>query len=759
VCLLLRVVCSGVLFCCLAAAESAQDAAHAAEALRHLALDPAETYRVRDLQLARGDLRLYLTDGVLSFAKPISGRRLAAVFTTSPSDTGDAEIIVMPPQRSERASLASYTKSPNLDEHFTFAVLFFSDDTDKEILGHINQQPVRKGSDLASDLSKIADPLLQESSSEIQIRLVETLLDNHPPDKGFLYASVLSRELGSFTTLYEPREAESFSIGRFPGRAAERSNFELWTSFRPRRAAPPSFPPSKISDYHLETDIRDDLSLSAIATFKATAADSDGRVLSFGLSDHLRVRFAKIDGRPVEVFQVDSPRVSELKRGGSFLLIADAPLQGGTTHQITVAYEGSVIRKTEEGTYFVDERNAWYPFLTSMNTVFDFTFRCPEKLRLVSSGELVSENVANGTRVVHRKTMAPVRLVGFNLGDYDVASEEHGRYRVECYANKEGLAPLSPSHPDQISQALADVSKETKSILDSYTSRWSELPIRSVAVSPITGYFGQGFPGLIYLSTVSYTRQEERPTKLRSARMDTFFTDMLLPHEIAHQWWGNVVTQADYRGAWISEAMANYSALQYLEGLKGRAVRDAVLAEYRDDLARFQRGRTVESAGPVDFGYRLLNASGFVAWRTILYEKGTWILHMLHQRLGNEGFLRLQQQMLRDYSDRPLSTEDFRKMAAGFVPNGQPDHSLVSFFDTWVYGTGVPRLKLTAGRTPSVETSDVDDDFTADLPLTCGSARAKRTTWLRISKDSTPVPSSATCELPSPSEYLFYDSR
>ncbi len=88
-----------------------------------------------------------------------------------------------------------------------------------------------------------------------------------------------------------------------------------------------------------------------------------------------------------------------------------------------------------------------------MLTTFDLTFHCPESLRLVSTGELVKEEVLGGIRTVHRKTPVPERLAGFNLGDYNVVTEEKGEYSVECYANKSsasGLANIpagNRSHP------------------------------------------------------------------------------------------------------------------------------------------------------------------------------------------------------------------------------------------------------------------------------------------------------------------------
>ena len=114
---------------CLAqGAVSASSASEIAREVREISLDPGECYRVRDVALPKDEARFFFTDGYLIFAKPVAGVRMSAVFTAD-VEGGDAEILVLPPNRGERRSLASYTGSPNLDEHLVAAVLIFSDDT------------------------------------------------------------------------------------------------------------------------------------------------------------------------------------------------------------------------------------------------------------------------------------------------------------------------------------------------------------------------------------------------------------------------------------------------------------------------------------------------------------------------------------------------------------------------------------------------------------------------------------------------------
>ena len=101
-------------------------AAELARTIRENGLDSVECYRVRDLSFVKDDIKLYLNDGYLIFSKPVAGQRLAALFTTD-VEGGDGEVIVIPPTRTERQSLAGFTRSPNLDEHFRAALMIFTD--------------------------------------------------------------------------------------------------------------------------------------------------------------------------------------------------------------------------------------------------------------------------------------------------------------------------------------------------------------------------------------------------------------------------------------------------------------------------------------------------------------------------------------------------------------------------------------------------------------------------------------------------------
>lgn len=732
-------------------AANAPAGASIAAALSTLSINPKQIYHVRDLRLSRGGADIYLTDGMLAFAEPLDGRVIAAVFTTANVETGDAEILLMPPRASERASLASFAKTPNLDEHFASALFVFTDNTAQELREQIASNPLHRAAQSSPELAARAGQLFQGASEQLTTQIVHALLGGGNPSQGFFYAAILGRTLGLFDLLYTPSDFEPITLGRMDSRNGE-EQFELWTAYRPPHMPAYQPPAPAISAYRLDTTIHDDLSMSVHAAIDLTAPLDCGRVLSFDISDRLHVLSAAVDGKPVEVFQRAAIRNAVPGGEGTFLLIAAAPFAPGSRHTATIDYEGSVIRQMADGSYAVADRNTWYPFTTPTFATFDLTFHCPEQLRLVSTGELVGEQVQNGERTVHRKTAAPEHVAAFNLGDYLVDAAEHAGYRISCYANA-AMQANRADHP------LSGILAQTEELLDHYTQLWGPLPIHSIAVSPVPGYFGQGFAGMIYISAVSYLPPASRPPALRGPRQDSFFSDLLLPHEVAHQWWGNIVRAGNYRSAWLIEAMAEDSALQYMKQTKGAAAEDAVLARYYADLTKKQNGRPIDAAGPLDFGLRLLDNPGFTAWQTITYEKGAWVLQMLRHRLGSDAFHKMQVAMLAQYAEKPISNEDFRQLASGFVPAGQRDRSLEDFFDAWIYGTGIPTLRLSgSGRNTSLEMSGVDDEFTVEVPLACRSRDGKsETRWILADSGDNRLnlPSGESCHLPSPSDFLY----
>jgi aminopeptidase N len=305
-----------------------------------------------------------------------------------------------------------------------------------------------------------------------------------------------------------------------------------------------------------------------------------------------------------------------------------------------------------------------------------------------------------------------------------------------------------PQLPPDPAARLRSVAADVSSALQFYSGLFAGPPsLKSLTVSPIPGNFGQGFPGLIYLSTLAYLSPSERPPGLQGQIAQVFYSDLIEAHEVAHQWWGGLVLPDGYQDEWMAESLASYSALLYLEKKKGAKAMEDVLQDYRDHLAaKSPGGHTLESAGPVTWGYRLESSSEPDAWRAITYDKGAWIFHMLRRRMGDESFFKMLAELRRRYESRPVSTADLRALAKEMAPPGLKPASIDTFFDNWVYATGIPTLKLTysiKGTAPrlriigEVEQTGVDDDFSIEAPVEIQFAKGPpQTIWVTTSTGS-----------------------
>ena len=743
-----------------------------AREIRENSFDHDECYRVRDLTIVHEDLRIYLTDGHLIFAKPVAGHRVAAVFTAD-VEGGDAEVLLMPPDRAERSVLASYIKSPNLDEHFRTAIFIFTGNDYDNIISQFPRSPANKKTpEVAPQMDEMWGSLLRNIGTSYETRLTLDLLGGPARKPGLFAAMVSGVKLGNFDLIVDPDSPEQILAGKVVSRD-NRVYFDTWTSFRTRASRLNPEPPKTdliTSNYRIEATVEPDLSMEAVTRVKVRTPVDGAAALRFEISPAMTVSQVLVDGRPAEVLQRDSMR-SNLSFGGNgaFLVVPPDPLQAGRDYEFEFHHSGKVILDAGDRVFYVAARGNWYPIHGLQFTTFDLTFRYPRDLDLVTGGDVVEDHMEGDVHVTRRRTSAPVRMAGFNLGNYAHARVEHGGFTIDVCANRDleralqppavavPLAPNVPSRrapvpsmpvaaqpsPTERLQALASA---VISHLEFMSAKFGPPALPHLTISPIPGTFGQGFPGLIYLSTLAYLKTLPAAEGPVSHTQQMFFQDVLLTHEVAHQWWGNRVAAASYRDNWLMEALANYTALLYLEKTKGSRSSDLLLDTYKAALlTKDKEGHTTESAGPIVLGGRLQSSQQPAGWRDITYGKGTWIMQMLRSRMGDEAFLAALTDVLKRYERSEITTEQFRLVAAAHMPPKSDDPKLESFFDQWVYGTGIPNLKLAytvKGLAPNVRVtgtvtqSDVDQDFSIAVPVEIQLARGRAVThWVRTGSD------------------------
>ncbi len=345
------------------------------------------------------------------FGKPIGEAPVSAVFVTGVQG-GDGEVLALPPDKSERQSLASYTASPNLDEHFKRAVLLFTGETYRDLMAQIRENPFSKKSpEMGLTMAPEWTSVTRNLAASFESRLVLDLLsgDRASPSQAFFFAAIGGGQLGNFDVIYDSRAPEQITIGQV-GYRDNRIFFDVWTSFESRSVRngtrPAAAPEFDLNDFRIEaTLLPPDLRLQVVTRVRVKPTSGSGRVFPFDLSRQMRVSSASVDGQPAEVFEPESMRANLIQGQGNdlFLLIPPQPLTPGREYEFEFHHEGAVIADVGNKVYTVGSRTNWYPNRGLQFARFDLTFHYPKELDLVATGELVSDTVEGESRVTRRR--------------------------------------------------------------------------------------------------------------------------------------------------------------------------------------------------------------------------------------------------------------------------------------------------------------------------------------------------------------------
>src|SRR5207237_2434733 len=179
------------------------------------------------------------------------------------------------------------------------------------------------------------------------------------------------------------------------------------------------------------------------------------------------------------------------------------------------------------------------------------------------------------------------------------------------------------------SQVVANLSARA---LEFFAHHFGPYPYAGLSLTQIPGDLSQGWPSLIFLSSFSFLTPDEK-SQLHMSPVAKTLSDNVIAHETAHQWWGDLVSWKGYRDQWLTEALANYSALMLLESDSPPQFH-AVMEKYRQDLLTTNKeGALLADAGPVAFGVRLTASHFPSGYEAITYGRGTWLLHMLRHMM------------------------------------------------------------------------------------------------------------------------------
>jgi Peptidase family M1 domain len=777
-------------------------------ALSRVGLDPARVYHVRDASLDRSSVHITFEDGTIAFTQDVMGRVTGAFFE------GDGEVLLSPPNEVERESMSLFTGMAILEEHFATAYLRFNDDVAGDLRPGLRpadnaQEFVTRWGDTAHNLAQIdALRLLISFSQMLPTANGKGGLPEHPDSSQkspfndhMLHARVQGTQLGVFDLYFDSLAGEQIQAGQ--ARTAENGNtyYDVWTSFSALAAGPLAGSTALAQPAVADSTREDPIAIPHVAiTCKVTppkqihaearlqieVRHEGARTLLFELSRFLQVDSVEMDGRPVEFLHNPPVEGTQLARRGNDLVavILPEPAQTGQKHELRFVYGGEVLAEAGSGLLYVGEHGTWYPNRGLVMADFDLEFHYPTGWTLVATGSPqpvpTTSNAADasGEQVSRWVSERPIPVAGFNLGKYKVATVKAGTVSVETYATfgvERGFptppvqlvqpnpqdttlpqrAPqvITPDNPSPARNALSVAGAAARAI-QYYADRFGPFPYSRLALTQMPGGDSQGWPGLVFLSSYAFLDDQERK-ELRFSPHRVLLQEQIAAHETAHQWWGDLVTWATYRDQWLSEGLANYSALMMLQAKDPAGFHEIMEGYRRELMEKDKTGFRPKDAGPVTLGGRLLSSRSPEGYEVISYGRSTWLFHMLRTMMQDgaalrsdgtgrsengrdEPFVRALRKVRERYQGKSISTRELLDVLAEELPPAlryEGRSSLDWFLEGWVNGTSLPKLEVRAtkvlpknGRTlvsGTILQKDAPRDLVTSVPV-YGSIAGKR---------------------------------
>jgi hypothetical protein len=735
-----------------------------------------EAFAVENIVLQRDVAKFTLRSGTIAFLAPVLDRVPGAVFV------GEGRFELTPALALERNQMKAITNSETVDEEFTSAVLYFTDDTYDE---------VRKSTKTAVDATRAAE-LLKDSRKRVRKNFEETNLDAellgelyNPATRGSFRAMIHGKKhsglhyivspRGAFAELNSPEEVALLNID--PGSDQEGIWYlthyaEEWknktaSSAENHRAVAPEH-------YKIETTIAKNDHLAGAADCRFQSLRAGDRVIAFGLLPTLRVSKVSMGGQ-------DLPFIQESQKlDGGFYVVLPSPTVKGTRYTLHMEYEGDkVITKAGGGNFSVGARTSWYPSLNEFSdfATYELTFKVPRPYVLVGVGKLVKESREGDFMVSEWKSDVPLAVAGFNYGRFfkKQATLADIKYDVEAYATEEPpdflkSATAGAAFGENGDMAVGTMSPKTMAntvLIDGqnairvFERAFGPLPYGRIALTQQPQFnFGQSWPTLVYLPVSAFLDSTTRWQLLEQyAFQFAKFIQEVTPHEVSHQWWGHAVGWSTYHDQWLSEGFADFSTALFLEATNPKG--DKALQFWKQAretlLEKNAYGRRANDAGPLWMGLRLDSPKNPGAYARVVYLKGAYVLQMLRSlmhddKTGDKDFTEMLQDFVKTKMFQSATTEEFQAVAERHMKqrNFQENGKLDWFFAQWLYGTEIPRYALEY----SIKT-EADGQISFNGKLTQSEVSARFATMLPVYMDfdgravrvlTVPVVGSATRE-------------
>jgi aminopeptidase N len=374
-------------------------------------------------------------------------------------------------------------------------------------------------------------------------------------------------------------------------------------------------------------------------------------------------------------------------------------IESETNQELTIHYHGIPqdgliigVNKYGDRTFFGDNwPNRAHHWIACVDHPFDkaqieFFVSAPKKYEVIANGSLVSVDSTNeilNTYHYSSNIELPTKVMVIGVADF----------KTKTFESVENIPVSGWVYKNNASKALYDLEIAPK-VLAYFINFIGSYPFEKLAnVQSTTRYGGMENAGCIFYD-------EDALNGNRSS-------ESLIAHEIAHQWFGNSATEEDWEHIWLSEGFATYFANLYLEYIEGDEAFKNQMESDRQRVVSFNKNF---KAPLVDENYKdledLLNPNS--------YQKGSWVLHMLRQEIGDSLFKESIRRYYDDFKLKNANSQDFQSVVEEVTGK---DWS--AFFNQWVYSEGHPKIRIEAKITNSKIVFDVKQiNKKFDFPLT-----------------------------------------
>ena len=380
------------------------------------------------------------------------------------------------------------------------------------------------------------------------------------------------------------------------------------------------------------------------------------------------------DGKGMEVKKVtfNGSEVS-YSHDNDVLLIETGALEYSSRDIINVVYSGMPITGLIIGpnmhgdrTFFSDNwpnkaRN-WLPLVDHPydKSTAEFVVIAPNHYQVISNGLLVEEtNLNKELKKTHWKQSVPISCWLYALGVAEFAVDY-----VDYFEGKSIQTWVYKQDRDNGFYDFKIPTKHTMEFFSDYIGPFAYEKLANVQSNSVKG--GMESATAIFYSDVSVTG--DRSVRWRN----------VVIHEVAHQWFGNCVTEYDWDDVWLSEGFATYFTLMFREHAYGRD--DFVNGLNDAKRLVYNHYKTDKESSIV---HNNLKDMKDVLTYSLQYQKGAWVLHMLRNYVGEDNFRKGIRNYYKKYYNSTTTTNQFKTEME--VVSGM---NLDTFFDQWLYKGG-----------------------------------------------------------------------